>query len=122
MRTISVIQLKSNIKKYLDGVSKSSNAIVISGASEEKDVVILSMKEYNALTETGYLLSASRNRQRLRESINQLKGGRTCEFILKSKSAPRKGWEKSFKQMRENGDDKLLIDDVFDDEAFEERK
>ncbi|NGF56690.1 AbrB/MazE/SpoVT family DNA-binding domain-containing protein [Parapusillimonas sp. SGNA-6] len=43
-------------------------------------------------------------------------------IILKPKSVPRKGWEKSFKQMHANGDDKLLIDDVFDDETFEEWK
>lgn len=41
-------------------------------------------------------------------------------IILKPKSNPRKGWEKSFKQMHENGDDKLLIDDIFDEEVFEE--
>ncbi len=33
---------------------------------------------------------------------------------------PRKGWEKAFKQMHENGDDELLMDDVFEDENFEE--
>lgn len=44
------------------------------------------------------------------------------KIILKPKSVPRKGWEKSFKKMHENGDDKLLIDDVFDDESFEEWK
>ena len=43
-------------------------------------------------------------------------------IILKPKSIPRRGWEKSFKQMNANGDDKLLIDDVFDDEVFEEWK
>jgi Growth regulator len=43
-------------------------------------------------------------------------------IILKPKPVPRKGWEKSFKQMSANGDDKLLIDDVFDDETFEEWK
>ncbi|MCO5240798.1 MAG: AbrB/MazE/SpoVT family DNA-binding domain-containing protein [Chitinophagaceae bacterium] len=43
-------------------------------------------------------------------------------IILKPKSVPRKGWEKSFKQMHANGDDKLLIDDVFEDETFEEWK
>ena len=40
-------------------------------------------------------------------------------IILKAKSVPRKGWEKSFKQMHEKGDDQLLIDDVFEDEIFE---
>jgi len=43
-------------------------------------------------------------------------------IILKPKSVPRKGWEKSFKQMHTNGDDTLLIGDVFEDETFEEWK
>lgn len=43
-------------------------------------------------------------------------------IILKPKSMPRKGWEKSFRQMHENGEDQLLIDSVFDDESFEEWK
>lgn len=44
------------------------------------------------------------------------------KIILKPKSVPRKGWEKSFKQMNAKGDDQLLIDDVFEDETFEEWK
>lgn len=43
-------------------------------------------------------------------------------IILKPKTEPRKGWEKAFKKMHENGDDQLLIDDVFEDETFEEWK
>jgi antitoxin MazE len=41
-------------------------------------------------------------------------------IVLKPKAEPRKGWEKAFKKMHENGDDHLLIDDVFEDETFEE--
>ena len=41
-------------------------------------------------------------------------------MILKPKSAARAGWEKSFKKMHDNGDDKLLMPDAFDDENFEE--
>jgi antitoxin MazE len=40
-------------------------------------------------------------------------------LILKPKTEPRKGWEKAFKRMHENGDDQLLIDDIFDDETFD---
>ena len=43
-------------------------------------------------------------------------------IILKPVSKPRQGWEKSFQLMRENGDDKFLIDDIFNDENFEEWK
>ena len=41
-------------------------------------------------------------------------------IILKPKTEPRKGWEKSFKKMHRNGDDQLLMNDVFEDETFEE--
>lgn len=41
-------------------------------------------------------------------------------IILKPKIEPRNGWEDAFKKMHENGDDKPLIDDVFEDENFEE--
>lgn len=41
-------------------------------------------------------------------------------IILKPKAEPRKNWEEAFKEMHENGDDQLLIDDVFEDENFDE--
>lgn len=45
------------------------------------------------------------------------------EFIvLKPKNEPRKDWELAFQKMHENGDDQLLMNDVFDDETFEEWK
>ena len=43
-------------------------------------------------------------------------------IILKPKAEPRKGWEKAFKKMHESGDDKPLMNDVFEDESFEEWK
>jgi len=41
-------------------------------------------------------------------------------IIIKRTRKPRAGWDKAFKMMRENGDDELLIPDVFEDETFEE--
>lgn len=41
-------------------------------------------------------------------------------IILKPIDSPRKNWEQEFKEMRKNKDDQLLMDDVFDDENFEE--
>lgn len=40
-------------------------------------------------------------------------------IVLKPKAEPRKNWENAFKKMHDNGDDELLIDDVFEDENFE---
>ncbi len=44
------------------------------------------------------------------------------QIILKPISKPGKGWEKAFEKMAKNGDDNLLIDDVFDDETVDEWK
>ena len=44
------------------------------------------------------------------------------QIILRPISEPRKGWDKAFQKMHENGDDQLLIDDVFEDENFDEWK
>ncbi|TXK47140.1 AbrB/MazE/SpoVT family DNA-binding domain-containing protein [Pontibacter qinzhouensis] len=44
------------------------------------------------------------------------------QIILKPIEQPRKGWDKAFKEMQENNDDQLLIDDMFGDESFDEWK
>jgi len=41
-------------------------------------------------------------------------------IILKPISQPRKGWDAAFKEMNENKDDKLLFNDVFENENLEE--
>lgn len=42
------------------------------------------------------------------------------QIILKPIDSPRKNWGKAFEKMRENNDDRLLFNDVFEDENFEE--
>jgi antitoxin MazE len=44
------------------------------------------------------------------------------QIIIKPISIPRKGWDEAFKEMVKNGDDRLLFNDVFDDENLEEWK
>ncbi|MBC6399588.1 MAG: AbrB/MazE/SpoVT family DNA-binding domain-containing protein [Ekhidna sp.] len=41
------------------------------------------------------------------------------QIILKPIASPRKNWEKKFKKMNESRDDKLLMNNVFEDEDLE---
>ena len=40
-------------------------------------------------------------------------------LIIKPVSLPRRNWEIAFKEMHDNGDDKPIIEDVFEDEHLE---
>jgi len=83
MKALTVSAFRTKMKFYLDYVSKSLEVLIVPRNNKDDDaVVIMSIKEYNALTETQHLLSNTANADRLRQSIEQLKNKNTVAFTL----------------------------------------
>jgi len=85
MKTVAITNFRSRIKAYLDEVIQSGETIIVPRNNTNDDaVVIISLKENNALQETNYLLSTNANRNRLEESIAQLNAGKNVPFPMES--------------------------------------
>jgi len=81
MKAVTISNLRNRIKYFFNLVVESSEVLIIPRTSNEDDsVVILSLKEYNSLTETNYLMSTEVNRKRMLESIQQLEKGKLIPF------------------------------------------
>lgn len=81
MEVVNYTDLRANLKHWLDKVIDDVSSLVIKRKGR-KDLVLISLDEYNSLKETTYLLSG-KNRDILITSIQQLEQGNVVEKQIK---------------------------------------
>ncbi len=69
MKVINFTELRLNLKHWLDSVVDDVEEVIVK-RKDQKDLVIISLEEYNALVETNYLLSG-KNRDILLKSVEE---------------------------------------------------
>ena len=74
MEVINYTDLRSNLKHWLDKVVDDVSELVIKRKGK-KNLVLVSLDEYNSLKETTYLLKG-KNREVLLKSIEELEDGK----------------------------------------------
>jgi antitoxin YefM len=84
MKALTIASLRQRMKEHIDSMSKSLEVIIVPRKREEDAGVIMTIREYNSFMEPGHLLSTESNRNRLRESIAQMKDGLSVFKRLKT--------------------------------------
>jgi len=81
MNILTFTEARASLKTVMDDVCKDHAPTVISRVNGEH-VVMLSLADFNSMTETMYLLGSANNASRLMESIAQLKAGKAQQRDL----------------------------------------
>jgi len=82
MKVLNYSDLRQNLAENLNIVAEDHEVLIVS-RSNEKNVVIISLDEYNAMQETLYLLSSENNAKRLMSSIDDMNQGKFIKRKLK---------------------------------------
>ncbi|MFC3899584.1 type II toxin-antitoxin system Phd/YefM family antitoxin [Aliicoccus persicus] len=81
MSVISYSNARKNFRAIIDKVNEDSDPVIIT-TKDEKNAVLISEADYNAIVETLYLTSTAANAKYLSQSISQLEDGYTTEVTL----------------------------------------
>lgn len=80
METVNYSEFRANLKHWFDKVVDDVSDIIIK-RKNGKDLVLISLEEYNSLKETTYLLTG-KNRDILLNSIKELEAGKGVQKDL----------------------------------------
>jgi len=78
MQSLNFTEFRQSLKTHLDNVSDNHDTVIIN-RSGNRDVVVISLKEWNSMKETNYLNSSKKNRERLESALEKSKRGEVLE-------------------------------------------
>ena len=81
MEAVNFSEFRENLKGVLDKSYDNHEPIIVT-RKEGKNMVVISMEDYNSIMETNYLLSNKANAEHLFKSIEQIKKGKKVERKL----------------------------------------
>ena len=81
MRAISYTTARKNLASTMKQVCEDHNPIIVTRKNNEA-VIMMSLEDYESLTETAYLMRSPKNAKRLMESIDELDTGKGEEREL----------------------------------------
>jgi antitoxin YefM len=84
MQVVNYTEFRNKLAENLNRVNEDSEIMIVS-RSKGKNVVVMSLEEYNAIQETLHLSSSNTNRKRLDEAIAEMNAGK----YLKNKLSNR---------------------------------
>ena len=84
MKTLTYTDARSHLAETMKSVVDDHAPVLIRRQKEEA-VVLMSLADYTAFTETNYLLQSPANGRRLLDSMDQLRKGRTVKFKVPAK-------------------------------------
>ncbi|MFE3869471.1 type II toxin-antitoxin system Phd/YefM family antitoxin [Flavobacterium sp. LS2P90] len=80
MKVVNYTDLRLNLKKWMDSVIDDMEEIIVK-RKDNKDLVLISLDEYNSLKETNYLLSG-KNREIVLKAVEDVKNKKTFQKEL----------------------------------------
>jgi len=75
MKVVNYSEFRNNLAENLNTVNDDGEIVVVS-RSKGKNVVVMSLEEYNSIQETLHLTSTKANTKRLEKAMEQMKKGK----------------------------------------------
>lgn len=81
MEVVNYTEFRKNLTKNLNKVNDDAEIVVVS-RSKGKNVVVMSLEEYNAIQETLHVTKSVANRKRLDSAIAEMEKGKFKKHTL----------------------------------------